>query len=216
MKVLIADDHPIVRDGLRMILEAQPDVEVVGEAATGEEAVERVRAAKPDIVLMDLAMPGINGAEATALIRKEHPSVRILALTVHESEHYFFRALHAGASGYLIKGATTEELLEALRAVERGGLYLYPTLAKKFLEDYLRRMDTGELRPVADGLTKRETEILRLVSQGLTNQEIANSLSISPNTVQVHRSHIMEKLNLHNRTELIKYAVRRGLLDLED
>lgn len=216
MKVLIADDHPIVRDGLRMILEAQPDVEVVGEAATGEEAVERVRATRPDIVLMDLAMPGINGAEATALIRREHPSVHILALTVHESEHYFFRALQAGASGYLIKGATTEELLEALRAVERGGLYLYPTLAKRFLEDYLRRMDTGELRPIADGLTKRETEILRLVSQGLTNQEIANSLSISPNTVQVHRSHIMEKLNLHNRTELIKYAVRRGLLDLDD
>ncbi len=215
MKVVIVDDHPIVRDGLRMILEMQPDMEVVGEAANGEEAIERVKESKPDIVLMDLAMPGVNGAEATAQIRKDHPNVQVLALTVHESEHYFFRALKAGASGYVIKGATTEELLGALRAVERGGLYLYPTLARNFLQDYLCRVDAGELRPSSDGLTKRETEVLRLVSQGLTNQEIADQLVISPNTVQVHRSHIMEKLNLHKPTELIRYAMRKGLIDIE-
>ena len=215
MRVLIADDHVIVREGLRALLEAQPDIKVVGEAADGEEAVKKTREVQPDIVLMDITMPGMNGLEATRQIRQHSPDVKILALTMHEGNEYFFKILDAGASGYFIKGGSSSELISALRAVWRGDVFLYPTMAKKLLHDYLQRVRAGRDKESYGGLTNREREILKLIAEGNTNQKIAELLVLSTATVQTHRAHIMAKLGLHNRTELIKYAIRRGFITLD-
>jgi two-component system, NarL family, response regulator NreC len=213
IRVLLADDHAIVREGVRMILSAQSDMQVVGEAADGEQVLALARVLKPDIVLMDIAMPGMNGLEATRALKAEQSSVNILILTMHESEDYFFRILSAGASGYLLKGVSSEELLNAIRAVHQGGVYLYPTMAKKLVGDFLKGQESA--LSASDPLTPRERDVLKLIAAGKTNREIAETLVLSLNTVQTHRLHIMEKLNLHNRTELIKYAIRRGLIDAE-
>ncbi len=215
IRVLIVDDHVIVREGLRALLEAQPDIEIVSEAASGEEAVNKTREVQPDIVLMDITMPGMNGLEATGQIRQHSPNVKILVLTMHESDDYFFRSLEVGASGYFIKGGSSSELVTALRAVWQGDVFIYPTMAKKLLSDYLQRVRTGHDKESYDGLTNREREILKLIAEGHTNQEIADLLVISTATVQTHRAHIMAKLNLHSRTELIKYAIRRGFITLD-
>jgi len=213
IRVLLADDHAIVREGVRIILESQPDMEVVGEATDGREAVAKANQLKPDIVLLDISMPGMSGLEACRLIKEESPQVQVLALTIHESYEYFFRIIHCGASGYVVKGATSQELLAAIRAVYQGGVYLYPSVAKALVEDYLRRVGTGEESLSYDGLTLREREVLKLVAEGRSNQEIADLLYLSPHTVQAHRAHIMEKLNLHSRLDLIKYALRKGFID---
>lgn len=212
LKVLIVDDHAIVRDGVRMILEAQPDIEVVGEASDGRQAVEKARELSPGIVLMDIAMPGMNGLEATAVIRREMPDVHVLALTMHEDYQYFFEVLNAGASGYVLKGASSGELLAAIRAVNEGGVYLHPAVAKNLVVDYIKRMEPGEDKARYDGLSERERQVLTLVAEGKTSQQIADELFLSVNTVQTHRAHIMEKLNLQNRAELIRYALRKGLI----
>ncbi|MBI4297772.1 MAG: response regulator transcription factor [Chloroflexi bacterium] len=215
MRVLIADDHAIVRDGLRAILEAQPDMEVVGEAAGGQEAVEKAWQLKPDIVMMDLAMPGMSGMEATRHIRQQSPEVKIMALTMHESDEYFFQIINAGASGYFVKGGSSAELVSALRTVGQGDVFLYPSMAKKLLGDYLTRVRTGKDRESFEGLTEREREVLRLIAEGRTNQEIADLLVLSVSTVQTHRAHIMAKLGLHSRTELVKFAIRQGIISLD-
>lgn len=215
IRVLIVDDHTIVREGVRLLLDGAADIEVVGEAAEGEAALDQVRVLRPDVVLMDITMPGMSGLEATRLIKKQWPEVQVLALTMHESEEYFFQILHAGASGYVLKGASSAELLSAIRAAARGDVFLHPSLARKLVGDYLRRVGAGEERSSYDGLTPREKEVLTLIAEGHTNREIAERLVISPSTVQTHRGRIMEKLSLQNRTELIKYAIRRGLIDLE-
>ena len=215
IRVLIVDDHVIVREGLHALLEAQPDIEVVGEATDGEEAVNKTREVQPDIVLMDITMPGMNGLEATRHIRQHSPDVKILVLTMHEGDEYFFKMLDAGASGYFIKGGSSSELITALRVVWSGDVFLYPTMAKKLLSDYLRRVRTGQDKESYDGLTNREREILKLIAEGHTNQEIAELLVLSVATVQTHRAHIMAKLGLHSRTELIKYAIRRGFITLD-
>ncbi len=215
MRILIVDDHVVVREGLRALLETQPDIEVVGEATDGEEAVVRTKEAQPDIVLMDITMPGMNGLEATRLIKQDNPDVRILVLTMHEGDEYFFEFLHVGASGYFIKGGSSSELISALRAVSRGDVFLYPTMAKKLLSDYLQGMRAGKDKKEYDGLTNREREILKLIAEDHTNQEIAEMLVISTTTVQTHRANIMAKLGLHSRTELIKYAIRRGFITLD-
>lgn len=215
IRVLIADDHAIVREGLRTLIEAQPDIEVVGEATNGEEALNKTREVQPDIVLMDITMPIMNGLEATRQIKQNSPDVRILVLTMHESDEYFFSILEAGASGYFIKGGSSSELFSALRAVWRGGAFIYPTMAKKLLSDYLHRVKTGQDKESYDGLTDRQREILKLIAEGYTNQEIADLLVLSVATVQTHRAHIMAKLKLHSRTELIKYAIRRGFITLD-
>lgn len=213
IRVLVVDDHNIVRDGIRMVLEAQPDLTVIGEAADGRQALERVRQLQPDIVLMDLAMPVMGGLEATRLIKTEHPNVQVLILTMQEGEEYFFRVLSAGASGYVLKGARSSELIAAVHSIYEGGVFLYPTMAKKLVGDYLQRK--GEEAPAYDGLSARELEVLRWIAEGKTNQEIAELLVLSINTVQTHRSHIMEKLQLHNRAELIRYAIRKGLIETD-
>jgi len=215
MKVLIADDHAIVREGLQAILSVQPDVELLGEATNGEEAVSKAKELQPDIVLMDITMPIMNGLDATRLIKKQNPDMKILVLTMHEEDDYFYRILEAGASGYFIKGGSFNELVSALRSVWHGDVFIYPTMAKKLLSNYLEGVKSGQEIEKYKKLTDREREILRLVADGRTSQEIAENLFISPTTVQTHRAHMMAKLGLHNRTELIKYAIRHGFVNLD-
>lgn len=211
-KVLIADDHVIVREGVRMILAKERDIEVVGEAGDGEEALQLVESARPDVVIMDISMPGMSGIEATQKVRERHPKVSVLALTMHEDESYVFQLLRAGAAGYVLKRAAAQDLVQAVRAAARGEAFLYPSVARKVVEDYLKRVEAGEDRERYDGLTEREKEILTLIAQGLSNQQIAEKLYISIKTVQTHRAHILEKLGLHDRTELVRYAIRKGLI----
>lgn len=215
MKVLIVDDHVIVREGLRALLETQPDIKIVGEAANGQEALNKVVEVKPDIVLMDITMPGINGLEATRQIKQRNPDVKILVLTVHEGDEYFFKMLTAGASGYFVKGGSSNELVSAMRIVRQGDVYLCPTVAKKLLGEYLQRVRTGNNKKDYNGLTNRERQVLKLIAEGDSNQKIAELLVLSPTTVQTHRAHIMAKLGLHSRTELVKYAIRHGFITLD-
>lgn len=216
IRIVVADDHTLIRQGIVGLLDAQPDMEVVAQAGSGQEAIQAAITAAPDVLLMDISMPGLNGMDATREIKRLAPRVRVLVLTIHDREDYLFQALRAGAAGYILKGADVQELLSAIRAVYRGDVYLYPTVTKKLIADYLRRVDSGQDRESYDGLTDREREVLRLIAQGMTNAEIAASLYLSPHTVQTHREHIMEKLNLHRKAELIKYALRRGLVDADN
>jgi len=216
MRVLIADDHLIMREGLRALLESHDDIEVIGEATNGQEAVEQARTLQPDVILMDITMPIMNGLEATRAIKKENPDVKILILTMHEGEAYFFNILEAGASGYFIKGGSALELVSALQAVANGDVFLYPSMAKKLLVDYLQQAKTGLYKENLDGLTPREQEVLKFVAEGFNNQEIGSKLFLSPTTVQTHRANIMGKLNLHRRTDLTKYAIKHGLISLDE
>ncbi|HLA23809.1 MAG TPA: response regulator transcription factor [bacterium] len=212
-KILIVDDHAIVREGVRMILAKENDLEVVGEAGDGQQALELTERVRPDVVIMDISMPGMGGIEATQTVRARHPEVQVLALTMHEDETYVFQLLRAGAAGYVLKRAAAQDLVQAVRAAAKGEAFLYPSIARKVVEDYLRRVETGEERERYDGLTTREKEILTLIAQGLSNQQIAEKLFISIKTVQTHRAHILEKLGLHDRTELVRYAIRKGLIE---
>ncbi len=215
MRVLITDDHTLVREGLRSLLDNEPDIEIVGEATDGEEAVNKAKEIQPDIILMDITMPGMNGLEATTKIKENNPDIKILVLTMHQSDDYFFKFLNAGASGYFVKGGSSSELIVAIRAVWQGEVYIHSTMTKKLLSDYLQRVRSGDNKETYDGLTVREREILQNIAEDRSNQEIANLLIISPATVQTHRAHIMAKLGLHSRTELIKYAIRRGFINLD-
>lgn len=211
-RVLIAEDHAIVREGIRMILGAEPDFEVVGEAKDGEEAMQLARTLRPDVVVMDISMPHVSGVEATREIKRTLPDTHVLILTMHEEESYVFQLLQLGASGYVLKRAAATDLVDAVRAAARGEAFLYPSVARSVVQDYLDRLRTGEASERYDGLTDREREILVLLAEGLTNAQIADRLYISVKTVQTHRSHIMEKLDLHDRSLLVRYAVRKGLI----
>lgn len=209
IRILIADDHTIVRSGLRLLLEAEPDIDVIGEASDGAEALNLVEEHRPDLVLMDISMPGMDGLEATRQIKANWPEIKVLVLTMHRSDEYFFEMLKAGASGYILKGAETSDLIQAVRVVGRGEVFLYPTMAQKLLKDYLDFVRWGD--GTGSSLSPREKEILRLLSEGCSSKEIAEKLVISPSTVHSHQSNLMTKLGLNSRHELIQYARQRGL-----
>lgn len=213
IKVLVADDHTIVREGVSILLEAEPDIEVIGEASDGQEVIDRVGDLHPDIVLIDIAMPNLNGLEATRIIKRDYPDIQVIGLTMYESDEYFFQLLGAGASGYVLKKAASTDLLAAIRSVYAGDVFLYPAVARRLVNDFLSRAKSGDEKHSYDGLTAREREVLKLIAKGHTNQVIADKLFISPSTVQTHRTRIMRRLNLHSRAELIQYAIRKGLLD---
>lgn len=211
IRLLLVDDHAVVRSGLRMLLENEAEMEIAGEAGTAHEALELVERLRPDVVLMDIGLPDLSGIEATAAVKRHSPGVAVVALTIHEDEEYFFEMLQAGASGYVPKRAAPEELLTAIRTAAAGEVYLYPSLAKLLVQDYLtRKRETAA--PAAGELTEREEEILAYLADGASTQEIAEILSISPKTVARHRENIMRKLNLHSRAELVKYAIRKGII----
>jgi two-component system, NarL family, response regulator NreC len=209
IRVLIADDHTIVRSGVRLLLEGQTDMEVVGEALTGDAAVEMAKTLQPDVVLMDISMPGLDGMQATRRIKEKSPLIGILVLTMHRSDEHFFAMLQAGASGYVLKAAETNELLSAIRSVARGEAFLYPAMAKRLMQDYLSRTP-AYADPETSLLTPREKEILRLIGDGYTNKEIAERLVLSPSTVHSHRNNLMRKLDLNTQHGLIQYARDRG------
>ncbi len=216
ISLILADDHAVVRSGLRMLLEAQAEIEIIAEAESGREAVSLARSLRPDIILMDIQMPDLNGIEATKQIKKLAPETAVLALTMHEDEQYFFEMLHAGASGYVPKRAAPDELITAIRTVARGEVFLYPSLATRLVKDYLDRAEAEEQPRIYNQLTPREHEVLIQIAEGFSNPEIAENLVISVKTVDRHRENIMRKLNMYNRIDLVKYAIRTGLIDLED
>jgi len=216
IRILLADDHAILRAGLVRLLSEEPDIEVIGEADNGREAVQKVQELHPDIVLMDIGMPVMNGMEATKQIKKRDQEVKILVLTMHDNEEYLFQVLQAGASGYVLKKAADSDLVNAIHVVNRGDCFLYPSAAKMVVEDYLEKLKHGQ-EPTSsfDTLTDREREILTLVAEGYTNREIAEALFISVKTVETHKANIMEKLNLHKRAELVRYAIKKGMLQVD-
>jgi DNA-binding NarL/FixJ family response regulator len=210
--VLLADDHAVVRSGLRAVLDAEPDIEVVAEAADGKEAVEKTLAGGIDLAILDVSMPRLTGLQATAELHRRQPGIRILILSVHDSEQYFFEALKAGASGYVLKTAVNRDLVEACRASMRGEPFLYPRAVAALIRDYLERAKRGEAAP-RDPLTRRELEVVKLIAEGHTSEEIAGELVISRKTVDHHRAKILDKLGMRNGAELTRYAIRRGLVE---
>jgi two-component system response regulator NreC len=211
IRLLLVDDHAVVRSGLKMLLENERDVEIIGEASSAAEAIEGAIRLKPNVILMDIGLPDLSGIDATREIKKRASDVAIVALTIHEDEEYFFKMLEAGASGYVPKRAAPEELLTAIRAAATGQVYLYPSLAKLLVRDFL---DGGRAtgQQTTSDLTDREQEVLTYLAEGASNEEIAASLVISPKTVARHRENIMRKLNLHSRAELVRYAIRKGII----
>ncbi len=212
VRVLIVDDHALFREGVHALLRSYPDIEIVGEATDGKEALETLRQLPVDVVLMDIAMPNMGGLEATRRVRKEFPSVKVLVLTQHQDSEYVLSLLREGARGFIAKTASVAELVEAIRAIAKGESFLFPGAATVVLKTYLKGADSE--KPQLENLTDREREVLQAVAEGRTNQEIADKLFISVKTVLRHRESIMQKLGFHNRTELIKYAISKGLIDL--
>lgn len=206
--ILLADDHTVVRSGFRVLLSAQSDFEVVGEAADGRDAVEQTVALSPDVVIMDVTMPNLNGIEATRRISQEAPRVRVLALSMHKDSVYVREILRAGARGYLLKDSGEKDLITAVRALARGEAFISPAVSDAVLTDYRKHVTD----PI-DLLTSREREVLQLIAEGRTNKDIASALNLSVYTVEAHRGRIMEKLNLHSTGELVRFAVRKGLVD---
>ncbi len=214
IRVFLADDHLILREGVRSLLGKVPDIEVVGEAGEGGETVAKVEQLIPDVVLMDITMPGMSGLEATKQIKQKYPRVKVLILTIHETSQYLSQMLQAGASGYVVKTTAASELISAIRAVHQGDVYLYPSITRMLVEDYLQRVKGGEEKTSYEGLTSREREILMYIAEDKKNKEIADLLGISVRTVQAHRTNLMDKLGAHDRTELVKYAISKGIIDL--
>lgn len=212
LRVLIVDDHSVVRVGLRTLLESEPDLTVVGQAGNGVEAVAAAQQLRPDVVVMDISMPQMDGLEATRRIRALCPSTHVLILTVHAQERYLFPVLKAGASGYVLKSTVDTELVNAIRTVAQGGAFLYPSATRLVLEDYLARVQSGPEQDAYERLSEREREVLKLIALGHSAPDIADKLSLSPKSVETYRTRIMEKLGLDSRPALVKYALARGLL----
>ena len=211
IRLLLVDDHRVVRLGLTALLQSEPDMEVVGEASNGLEAVALVQELKPDVVIMDISMPEMDGLEATRRI-KGTCDCQVLILTVHAQERYLFPVLKAGAAGYVLKSTVDEELIEAIRTVARGGAFLYPSATRMVLEDYLRHLQSGEEQDTYEQLSEREREVLKLIAFGHTASEVADRLVISPKSAETYRTRVMQKLNLHTRSDLVRYALSHGLM----
>jgi DNA-binding NarL/FixJ family response regulator len=212
IRVLLADDHALVRGGLRMVLEAEPDIEVVVEAGDGVEALERALSADIDLAILDVSMPRMTGLQAAAELHRRRPGLRTLMLSMHENEQYFFEALKAGSSGYVLKTAANRDLVDACRASVRGESFLYPPAVATIIRDYLDGIARGETPP-ADLLTARELEVVKLIAEGHTSEEIAAQLVLASKTVERHRANVLAKLGMRNRVELTRYAIRRGLVE---
>ena len=212
LRILLADDHIVMRTGLRALLERQPNLEVVGESENGRETVELVASLGPDVVVMDVAMPVLNGIEATKTIVTQRPATAVVILSMHADESYVMRALKAGARGYLLKDSAAADLISAIQAVSQNKSFFSPKVSRILAEDYVRVLKQKGAVDSYDLLTSREREILQLLAEGMANKEVATALNISPYTVETHRRHILEKLNLHNPAELILYAVRKGII----
>ncbi len=212
IRVLLADDHAVLRAGLKLLLSAQPDIEVVGEAADGGEAMAKARALRPDVILMDLTMPGIGGSEATGRIKDENPGIKVLVLTVHDDPSYLRQLLMAGASGYVVKKSADADLLSAIRAAHRGEVFLDSSLAGGLVDEVIRPRGPRRPRDAYETLSDREREVLKWVARGHTNQEIAEKLFLSVKTIETYRARLAEKLGLRGRAELVRFAMERGLL----
>jgi two-component system, NarL family, response regulator NreC len=213
IRVLLADDHAILRSGIRALLEDEPDIEVVGEAEDGHAVIRMVAELEPDVILIDIAMPRLNGLEATRRIMQANPQAKILILTMHENEEYVRQVFASGAMGYILKDAAVRELLGAIRAIYRGEVVLSPAITRLVVEDYLRWGDL-QMNHIDSSLSPREREVLQLIAEGYTNHEIAGILSISIKTVQSHRGNLMRKLDLHDRGDLIKYAIQKKIIEI--
>lgn len=211
-RILLADDHEVVRSGLRMVLDSVPDLEVVAEAGDGAEAVERALSDDVDLAVLDVSMPRKTGLQAAQELTKRKPELRVLMLSMHDDERYFFEALKVGASGYVLKTAANQDLIEACRAAMRGEPFLYPAAVTALIRNYLDRAASGESTP-EDPLSPRELEVVKLIAEGYTSEEIAEQLFISKKTVDRHRANMLEKLGMRNRVELTRYAIRRGLVE---
>ncbi len=215
IRILVVDDHAVVRKGIVVFLDSQPDMEVVGESGTGRDSISKVQELNPDVVLMDISMPDLDGIEATHSIKNLSPETRIVVLTMHDDARYFFQMLKEGALGYVVKGADPNELLSAIRAAFENKAYLLPSLTTQLLDDYLVRLKDGQEEDSYTKLTAREREVLTLIGEGHTSRTIAEMLFISMNTVERHRANIMSKLEMNNKAQLIKYAIRKGLVKLD-
>lgn len=213
IRIVLADDHTIIRSGLRLLLEQQPDFKVVAEAEDGRQAVERISQHHPDVAILDIGMPELNGIEATRQIVSSEPHPNVVILSMHADEGYVLRALKAGARAYILKNAAEADLIRAVRAVSEGKSFFSPVISKMLLEDYVRQVREKEVEDSYDLLTPREREILQLLAEGKTNKEIAAILKLSPYTVETHRGNLLQKLNLHSVPELILYAVRKGVIE---
>ncbi len=213
IKVLIADDHQVLRDGLRLLLEKTPDIEVIGEASDGEEAISRAKELLPDVVLMDITMPVLSGLDAARQIVKWNPDVKILLLSVHESDEYLAEMLNIGLAGYILKTASGREVVSAIRVVYKGDVYLYPSIARMLVQEFARIANARKPNSRYDGLTNREKELLMHIAEDKKNREIAEIMGLKIRTVQAHRSNLMDKLGAHDRTELVKYAIRKGIVE---
>lgn len=212
IRVLIVDDHTLFRESLWSLLNAAEGIEVIGEAGGGIEAVRKATELWPDVVLMDIAMPDMNGLQATRLIKKKCPSTKVLILTMYDTEQYVFELIESGASGYILKKAAGRELVSAIKAVSEGDAYLYPSVARKVLDEYRQLIKAGDKKENQERLTERELELVGLIAEGKTNREIADLLNISLHTVKSHRLNLMRKLKVHDRTQLVRYAIREGLI----
>jgi two-component system response regulator NreC len=212
IRILLADDHTVMRNGLRLLLERQPGLEVVGEAADGREAVELAASAKPDVVVMDIAMPHLNGVEATRQIVNRSPHTAVAILSMHSDESYVIRSLKAGARAYLLKDSAEADLIAAIQAITRGKSFFSPAVSRLLKEDYMHQLAEAGAEDSYELLTTREREVLQLVAEGNSNKDVANMLNLSLYTVETHRTHILQKLNLHSVPELILYAVRKGII----
>ena len=214
IKVVVADDHTILRQGIKALLDNQSGIEVIAEAKDGREALTLIERLLPDVILMDIAMPGLNGLEATRRIKKKFPKIKVLVLTMYTNEEYVFQILQAGANGYLVKETAFQDLISAITAVYRDEAFMSPSISKKVINRYTQRAQKTN-DTTCDVLTTREREVLQLIAEGSSSKKIAEALFISPKTVETHRTHIMDKLNIHNRTDLVKYAIRKGIVDID-